>query len=138
MEANATKDDPSKVINIASIDGVGIADYDSYPYTASKAGLIHLTRSLGKVLVEKNIYVNGIAPGAFPTDMNEMARDNPEVLGAFVPNYRVGNKEDIGGSCIYLASKASNYVIGETIVVDGGWTSVAYGGMMSRHLKEEI
>lgn len=138
MEANATKDDPSKVINIASIDGVGIADYDSYPYTASKAGLIHLTRSLGKVLVEKNIYVNGIAPGAFPTDMNEMARDNPQVLGAFVPNYRVGNKEDIGGSCIYLASKASNYVIGETIVVDGGWTSVAYGGMMSRHLKEEI
>ena len=96
-----------------------------------------MTRSLGKVLVEKNIYVNGIAPGAFPTDMNEMARDNPQVLGAFVPNYRVGNKEDIGGSCIYLASKASNYVIGETIVVDGGWTSVAYGGMMSRHLKEE-
>ena len=49
MEVNASRDDPSKVINISSIDGVGIADYDSYPYTASKAGLIHLTRSLGTV-----------------------------------------------------------------------------------------
>ena len=84
---------------------------------------------------KKNFYIDG--KWVSPSSKEEIKVINP----ATEENCAVislGNKEDIGGSCIYLASKASNYVIGETIVVDGGWTSVAYGGMMSRHLKEEI
>lgn len=129
LEKSASMDSPAKVINIASIDGIGVAYDDSYPYSASKAGLIHMTRSLSKVLVEKNIYINSISPGAFASDMNVAARDAPDQLGKHIPGQRVGAKEDIGGTCVYLASRAGNYTIGTNMVVDGGWTAIAYGGL---------
>ena len=91
--------------------------------------MIHLTKSLAKELAPRNIWVNCISPGAFASDMNIMARDNPEILSQAVPTKSVGSIEDIGGSCIYLASIASNYTNGVNLVVDGGFTSVAYCGL---------
>ena len=129
LEKDKSKENPAKVINIASIDGIGIALEDSYPYTASKAALIHLTKSLANELAPRNIWVNCISPGAFASDMNILARDNPELLAPHVPTKSVGTKEDIGGTCVYLASRASNYTNGVNFAVDGGWTAIAYGGV---------
>lgn len=116
------KQRPAKVINVASIDGISVNPWETYSYTASKAGLIHLTRRLALRLARDNIVVNGIAPGPFPSDMNKEARDHGDEVAGRVPAGRVGNLEDMAGAAIYLASRAGDYVVGETIVVDGGVT----------------
>jgi NAD(P)-dependent dehydrogenase (short-subunit alcohol dehydrogenase family) len=113
---------PAKVINIASIDGISVNPWETYSYTASKAGLIHLTRRLALRLAQDHIIVNGIAPGPFPSEMNKEARDHGEEVAQRVPAGRVGSLEDMAGAAIYLASRAGDYVVGETIVVDGGLT----------------
>jgi NAD(P)-dependent dehydrogenase (short-subunit alcohol dehydrogenase family) len=113
---------PAKVINIASIDGISVNQWETYSYTASKAGLIHLTRRMALRLAQDNIVVNGIAPGPFPSDMNKQARDHGEEVAHRVPAGRIGTTEDMAGAAIYLASRAGDYVVGETIVVDGGVT----------------
>jgi NAD(P)-dependent dehydrogenase (short-subunit alcohol dehydrogenase family) len=112
----------AKVINIASIDGISVNPWETYSYTASKAGLIHLTRRMALRLVRDNIVVSGIAPGAFPSDMNKEARDHGDEVAHRVPAGRVGVEDDMAGAAIYLASRAGDYVVGETIVVDGGVT----------------
>lgn len=116
------KDRPAKVINIASIDGISVNAWETYSYTASKAGLIHLTKRMALRLAQDNIVVSGIAPGPFPSDMNKQARDHGDEVGQRVPAGRIGNTEDMAGAAIYLASRAGDYVVGETIVVDGGVT----------------
>jgi NAD(P)-dependent dehydrogenase (short-subunit alcohol dehydrogenase family) len=113
---------PAKVINIASIDGISVNQWETYSYTASKAGLIHLTKRMALRLAQDNIVVNGIAPGPFPSEMNKEARDHGAEVGHRVPAGRIGNTEDMAGAAIYLASRAGDYVVGETIVVDGGVT----------------
>jgi NAD(P)-dependent dehydrogenase (short-subunit alcohol dehydrogenase family) len=113
---------PAKVINIASIDGVSVNPLETYSYAASKAGLIHLTKRMSLRLVKDNVVVSGIAPGAFASDMNRDARDHAEEVARRVPAGRVGTDEDMAGVAIYLASRAGDYVVGETIVVDGGVT----------------
>jgi NAD(P)-dependent dehydrogenase (short-subunit alcohol dehydrogenase family) len=113
---------PAKVINIASIDGVSVNPMETYSYAASKAGLIHLTRRMSLRLVKDNIVVSGIAPGAFASDMNRDARDHGEAVAQRIPAGRIGTDEDMAGVAIYLASRAGDYVVGETIVVDGGVT----------------
>ena len=113
---------PAKVINIASIDGISVNQWDTYSYTASKAGLIHLTRRMALRLAQDNIVVSGIAPGPFPSDMNKQARDHGEEVAHRVPAGRIGTTEDMAGAAIFLASRAGDYVVGETIVVDGGVT----------------
>lgn len=113
---------PAKVINIASIDGISVNQWETYSYTASKAGLIHLTKRMALRLAQDNIVVNGIAPGPFPSEMNKEARDHGETVAHRVPAGRVGGTEDMAGAAIYLASRAGDYVVGETIVVDGGVT----------------
>ena len=113
---------PAKVINIASIDGISVNQWETYSYTASKAGLIHLTKRMALRLAQDNIVVNGIAPGPFPSDMNKQARDHGEEVAHRVPAGRIGTLEDMAGAAIYLASRAGDYVVGETIVVDGGVT----------------
>jgi NAD(P)-dependent dehydrogenase (short-subunit alcohol dehydrogenase family) len=113
---------PAKVINIASIDGVSVNPMETYSYAASKAGLIHLTKRMSLRLVKDNIVVSGIAPGAFASDMNRDARDHADEVARRVPAGRVGTDEDMAGVAIYLASRAGDYVVGETIVVDGGVT----------------
>jgi len=112
----------AKVINIASIDGVSVNPQETYSYAASKAGLIHLTRRLSLRLIQDNIAVSAIAPGAFASDMNRDARDHGAALAARIPAGRIGVDDDMAGAAIYLASRAGDYVVGATLVVDGGVT----------------
>ncbi len=118
----AGKSRVAKVINIASIDGVSVNPLETYSYAASKSGLIHLTRRMALHLARDNIAVSAIAPGAFASDMNRDARDNAEAVSARIPAGRVGTVEDMAGAAIYLASRAGDYVVGSTLVVDGGVT----------------
>ncbi len=113
---------PAKVINVASVDGVSVNPMETYSYAASKAGLIHLTKRMSLRLVKDNINVTGIAPGAFASEMNRDARDNTEAVAKRIPAGRIGVDEDMAGVAIYLASRAGDYVVGQTIVVDGGVT----------------
>ena len=119
---NAARQRPSKVINIASIDGISVNPMETYSYAASKAGLIHLTKRLALRLAEDNIVVSGIAPGAFASEMNRDARDHGDEVARRIPARRIGTEEDMAGAAIFLASRAGDYVLGETIVVDGGVT----------------
>ena len=113
---------PAKVIHIASIDGVSVNPLETYSYAASKAGLIHLTRRMALRLAQDNIVVSAIAPGAFASEMNKHARDHGDEVAKHVPIGRIGRDEDMAGAAIYLASRAGDYVVGETLVVDGGVT----------------
>ncbi|WP_375001659.1 SDR family oxidoreductase [Aeromicrobium sp. CTD01-1L150] len=112
----------SKVINIASIDGLSVNPQETYSYAASKAGLIHLTRRMSLRLVSDRINVTGIAPGAFASNMNKDARDRGDELSEIIPAGRIGTPEDMAGAAIFLASRAGDYMVGETIAVDGGVT----------------
>lgn len=87
---------------------------------SSKAALIHLTRRMAARLVKDHVYVTSLAPGAFPSNMNRAARDHEEASAAGIPSKRVGDKLDMGGTAVYLASRAGDYTIGETLTVDGG------------------
>jgi NAD(P)-dependent dehydrogenase (short-subunit alcohol dehydrogenase family) len=112
----------AKVINIASIDGVSVNPMETYSYAASKAGLIHLTRRMALRLAQDNIVVSAIAPGAFASEMNRDARDHGDEVAKRIPLGRVGTDEDMAGAAIFLASRAGDYVVGSTLVVDGGVT----------------
>lgn len=108
------------MIHIASIDGTSVNPLETYSYAASKAGLVHLTRRLALRLIGDNIAVSAVAPGAFPSDMNTAARDAPQDAAQGIPAGRLGTTEDIAGAVVYLASRAGDYVVGQTLVVDGG------------------
>ena len=112
----------AKVINIASIDGISTNLEETYPYAGSKAGLIHMTKRMALRLIKDGIGVTAIAPGAFASDMNKVARDHGDAIAAAIPSGRIGTPEDMAGAAIYLASRAGDYVVGSTVVVDGGVT----------------
>ena len=118
----AGKQRVAKVINIASIDGLSVNPQETYSYAASKAGLVHLTRRMALRLMQDNIAVTAIAPGAFASEMNRDARDRAAEVSTHIPAGRIGTDEDMAGAAIYLASRAGDYVVGETLVVDGGVT----------------
>jgi NAD(P)-dependent dehydrogenase (short-subunit alcohol dehydrogenase family) len=118
----ATAEQPAKVINVASIDGMSVNKQETYPYAASKAGLIHLTKRMSLRLIEDNIVVSAICPGPFASDMNTAARDEADRIAARTPARRIGRDEDMAGVAIYLASRAGDFVVGEHIAVDGGVT----------------
>ena len=122
LKAAASDDRPAKVINIASIDGIRLNPLETYSYHASKAALIYLTKRMAAKLVAERILVTAIAPGPFASDMNRAARDHADVVAARTPMRRIGRDEDMAGAAIYLASRAGDYVVGETIAVDGGLT----------------
>lgn len=111
-----------KVINIASVDGISVGPRETYSYAASKAGLIQLTRLMALRLAPERIVVSAIAPGAFATDLNKSARDHGDDVAAYIPLGRIGTPEDIAGAAVYLASRAGDYVVGSTLIVDGGAT----------------
>ena len=120
LRAAASKEKLAKVINIASIDGIVVNPQETYSYHASKAGLIHLTKRMAIRLIRDNIVVTAIAPGAFASDMNRDARDHGDALSKVIPSRRIGTAEDMAGAAIYLASRAGDYVVGSTLIVDGG------------------
>ena len=97
-----------------------LTPWETYSYHASKSGLIFLTRRIAARLINDGIVVTGIAPGPFPSEMNKTARDEADDVAKKTPAGRVGNDEDMAGAAIYLASRAGDYVVGDTIAVDGG------------------
>ena len=127
LKAAATPERPAKVLMIASIDGMKSNPWPTYPYQASKAGLIHLTRRMAAELVRDNIIVNGIGPGAFPSAMNRAARDNADMVKRGIPSGRVGVTEDMAAGAIYLLSRAGDYVVGTTLAIDGGVVNANIG-----------
>jgi NAD(P)-dependent dehydrogenase (short-subunit alcohol dehydrogenase family) len=121
LRAAGTKEDPARVINIASINAYTTPAMDNFSYSASKAAIKHLTQHLAAKLVKDNINVNGIAPGLFPSKMTAYMLDEyEEQMAAAIPRGRIGNPEDAAGTAIYLSSQASAWVTGNTIVLDGG------------------
>jgi NAD(P)-dependent dehydrogenase (short-subunit alcohol dehydrogenase family) len=120
LRAAARPERPAKVINIASIDGIAVNPQETYSYAASKAGFIHLTKRMALKLIEDNIVVSAIAPGAFASDMNIAARDHGDEVAKRIPAQRIGIDDDMAGAAIFLASRAGDYVVGATVVVDGG------------------
>ena len=122
LRSAASVERPAKVINIASIDGLRPNPQETYSYQASKAGLIHLTRRMAAQLIRDQICVNAIAPGAFASEMNTVARDQAEETARRIPARRIGRDEDMQGAALFLASRAGDYVVGVTLAVDGGIT----------------
>ncbi|KAI8391576.1 uncharacterized protein BYT42DRAFT_557348 [Radiomyces spectabilis] len=121
LKAKATPDNPSRVINIGSINGVTVPRFETYAYSASKAAVHHLTKHLAGKLAPEHILVNAIAPGSFPSKMMAATlKDHGDRIISAVPVGRVGSPEDIAGTCIYLSSRAGQYTAGAVIVVDGG------------------
>jgi NAD(P)-dependent dehydrogenase (short-subunit alcohol dehydrogenase family) len=116
----ASTNRPAKILNVASIDGLRLNHYETYSYHASKAALVYLTKRLAARLIRDHIVVTAIAPGAFPSDLNPSARDDGDRVAKGIPLQRVGTSEDIAGAAIFLASRAGDYVVGSTLVVDGG------------------
>lgn len=121
LEAAATPEDPARVINIGSIDGLTVPTLETYAYSASKAAVHHMTRVLARKLAPKQITVNAIAPGPFRSRMMKATLDRlGDAIAGMVPLGRIGAPEDMAGTTIWLASRAGAYVNGAVIPVDGG------------------
>lgn len=123
LRAAATNDDPARVINIASINGFTHPGMQTYSYSSSKAAVVHLTKHLAVDLAADNINVNGIAPGFFPSKMTAIFVNDEKIsagLAEAIPRGRMGDAEDAAGAAIYLSSRASAWMTGHTLVLDGG------------------
>ncbi len=128
LEASADADDPSRVINIGSIDGLKTASFETFSYGPSKAAVHSLTKLLASHLVKRNIIVNAIAPGPFPTWMlstgvgggGDVDNTDWDSVSRGNPRGRVGTPQDIAGLAIFLSSRAGAFTVGEVISCDGG------------------
>ena len=121
LEQSGNNSDPSRVINVGSIDGIGIPRAETYSYPASKAAVHQLTRVLANRLAHRNININAIAPGPFQSNMMaHTLEEYGEQIKSSVPRGRIGIPEDMAGTAIFLCSKASAYITGSIIPVDGG------------------
>jgi len=114
------KQQQGKIINIASIIGI-MGNPGQANYAASKAGIIGFTKSIAKELASRNINVNAVAPGYIQTEMTEKLSDEvKQKMLSLIPINKMGAPKDVAGACLFLASSDSDYITGQTIVVDGG------------------
>lgn len=121
LEAASTKISPSRVINIGSIDGLRVPALETFAYSASKAGLHHMSRVLANHLGKRGITSNTIACGPFQSKMMKATLEKfGDVIAEGVPLGRIGSPEDVAGTCIWLSSRAGAWVNGATIALDGG------------------
>ncbi len=127
LKAAGTPDRPAKVVNVGSIDGLRLNPWETWSYHASKSSILYLTKRMAARLVRDNIIVTAIAPGAFESEMNRAARDHGNEVAKGIPARRIGTPEDMAAAAIYLCSRAGDYVIGETLAVDGGLVHAAVG-----------
>lgn len=121
LRARGSAADPSRVINVGSIDALQVSGGVNYSYSATKAALHHLTRVLARELAPRHVVVNAIAPGPFPTKMlAPLLGEHGERIAGSSPLARLGTEDDIAGAVIYLSSRASAWVTGSVLTVDGG------------------
>jgi NAD(P)-dependent dehydrogenase (short-subunit alcohol dehydrogenase family) len=123
LRAGASAEDPARVINIGSVDGLRVPPMENYSYSASKAAVHMLTRHLAKRLASEHITVNAIAPGPFESKMTAFMLNDPagrEAVASTVPLGRIGTDDDVVGLTIFLASRAGSYLTGAIIPLDGG------------------
>lgn len=120
LTKNFLKIKSGKIINISSVSGV-LGNAGQANYSASKAGIIGLTKSVARELSSRNICVNAVAPGFVATDMTaKMSEEVLETARKNIPLLRLGNPEDIANAVLFLASDMGNYITGQVICVDGG------------------
>jgi len=123
LDKSASAADPARVIMIGSVDGLNVNELPTFSYGPSKAAIHHLARTLASHLAARNITVNAIAPGPFPSKMMAHTLKNfGEKIRRGVPLKRIGQAEDMAGAAIFLASRAASYITGVIIPVDGGIT----------------
>jgi len=121
LRASGSAVDPARVINIGSIDGLHVPGLETYAYSSSKAAVHHLTRVLALRLAGEHVNVNAVAPGPFESKMMaQTLKTFGDAIKARCPRGRIGEPEDMAGVAIYLAARASAYVTGVVIPVDGG------------------
>ncbi len=124
LQAAGTADDPARVINIGSIDGIQVPALETYSYSSSKAAVHQLTRHLAKRLAP-TVTVNAIAPGPFESKMMAATLDAfGDQIASSAPMKRIGRPDDMAGTAIFLASRAGSYLTGAVIPVDGGIATV--------------
>jgi NAD(P)-dependent dehydrogenase (short-subunit alcohol dehydrogenase family) len=121
LQEAGSHDDPARVVNIGSIDGLHVPPMDTYSYSSSKAALLHLTRVLARELGPRHITVNAVAPGPFESKMMAATLDAfGKEIAARAPLGRIGRPDDMAGVVVFLSSRAGSYVTGSVIAVDGG------------------
>jgi NAD(P)-dependent dehydrogenase (short-subunit alcohol dehydrogenase family) len=121
LEAAASEEDPARVINIGSVDGIQVPVLETYAYSSSKAAVHHLTSVLARRFAPKQITVNAVAPGPFQSKMMAATLERlGDAVRKMVPLRRIGRPEDMAGVAIFLASQAGSYLTGAVIPVDGG------------------
>lgn len=123
LDKAASHEDPARIINLGSVMGTQPLADGAYSYTASKAAVHHLTRTLANELAARRITVNAFAPGPFQSRMTAFATATDEQagkIGSRVPIGRIGAPDDIAGATLYLCSRAGSYVTGAILPLDGG------------------
>jgi NAD(P)-dependent dehydrogenase (short-subunit alcohol dehydrogenase family) len=123
LEKAGSHEDPARVVNIGSISGLHVGNLPTFSYGPSKAGMHHLTRILASNLASKHVNVNAIAPGPFESKMmaHTLKTMGDQVVKR-VPRKRIGEPSDMAGAAIFLSSKASSFITGVVLPVDGGIT----------------
>jgi NAD(P)-dependent dehydrogenase (short-subunit alcohol dehydrogenase family) len=125
LEAAGTAENPARVINIGSIDGIHVPTMETYAYSASKAAVHQLTRHLAKALAP-TVTVNAIAPGPFESKMMHATLNAfGKEIAAAAPMKRIGQPSDMAGAAIFFASPAASYITGVILPVDGGIATLA-------------